>query len=101
MQEMANFLKISKEIMKKMINEIDINGDGRITLEEWITYITDTKNEIQNNNEIIEIKNINDNLKYVDKPAVKIERKNNVLQEVIKDQIILKKGLTSELEVSE
>jgi len=34
---MANFLKISKEFMKKMIQEIDINGDGRISSEEWIT----------------------------------------------------------------
>mmetsp|Transcript_28917 Transcript_28917/g.24286 ORF Transcript_28917/g.24286 Transcript_28917/m.24286 type:complete len:82 (+) Transcript_28917:332-577(+) len=30
---------IGKEIMKTMIKEIDVNGDGTIEVNEWIEYI--------------------------------------------------------------
>jgi len=35
MLEMAKAINISKEFMLDMIAEIDVNGDGSISLDEW------------------------------------------------------------------
>jgi len=42
---MGENIGISPEIMKSMIKEIDVNGDGTIEINEWITFISKTRRQ--------------------------------------------------------
>lgn len=43
---MGKTIGISKEMMSRMIKEMDVNEDKLISTEEWINYIKDTKNNL-------------------------------------------------------
>mmetsp|Transcript_55313 Transcript_55313/g.46619 ORF Transcript_55313/g.46619 Transcript_55313/m.46619 type:complete len:85 (+) Transcript_55313:392-646(+) len=45
MYSMGENIGISPEIMKSMIKEIDVNGDGTIEINEWITFISKTRRQ--------------------------------------------------------
>lgn len=44
MFQMGNAMGITNNVMKCMIKEVDINGDGTINVEEWIAYIRKSRN---------------------------------------------------------
>lgn len=48
--------------MSKIINEIDANGDGQISANEWVDYMIICQNSIKNKNQnnLVEILNKND-----------------------------------------
>jgi hypothetical protein len=71
---MGKTIGISKEMMSRMIKEMDVNEDKLISTEEWINYIKDTKN------------NLNRKKENTEKYPVK---KKNMLQEYIEHKNIL------------
>lgn len=79
---MAEYVNISKQTMKEIIDELDVDGDGTISLKEWSDYITDIQH------------NMNDNLK-------KIKKKKSILQGVVELRMIEDKEIDLDDQVKE
>lgn len=62
--------------MKEMILEIDANGDGKISEQEWLEYILDVQKDMKSENTYA---HPNSN------QPVKVNRRKSVLQEVMED----------------
>lgn len=82
MQKMAEYVNISKQTMKEIIDELDVDGDGTISLREWSDYITDIQH------------NMNDKLKNT-------KRKKSILQGVVELRMIEDKEINLDDQVKE
>jgi len=79
---MAEYVNISKQTMKEIIDELDVDGDGTISLQEWSDYITDIQ------------LNMNDKLKNP-------KRKKSILQGVVEQRMIEDKDINLDDQVKE
>lgn len=79
---MAEYVNISKQTMKEIIDELDVDGDGTISLREWSDYITDIQH------------NMNDKLKNT-------KRKKSILQGVVELRMIEDKEINLDDQVKE
>lgn len=82
MQKMAEYVNISKQTMKEIIDELDVDGDGTISLREWSDYITDIQHDM------------NDKLKNT-------KRKKSILQGVVELRMIEDKEINLDDQVKE
>jgi len=83
MQLMAQYINISKETMKDIIDELDSNGDGTISLQEWSEYIDNIQQNIKDNNQN------------------KIKRRKSILQIVVEDRMLQEQDLNLNDQVEE
>lgn len=78
MYEMGKLLNITKQSMKIMIDEIDVDGDETITIEEWINYISDCQKSkdkdmtSRKNNFLVDLVNEKTNSNVTDRYNVNI-----------------------------
>jgi len=80
---MAQYINISKETMKDIIDELDSNGDGTISLQEWSDYIDNIQQNIKDNNQN------------------KIKRRKSILQIVVEDRMLQEQDLNLNDQVKE
>lgn len=80
---MAQYINISQETMKDIIDELDSNGDGTISLQEWSEYIANIQQNIKDNNHN------------------KIKRRKSILQIVVEDRMLQEQDLNLNDQVKE
>ena len=80
MYEMASYINITKETMDDMIKEIDYDGDGNISLQEWSDYIVNMQKQMRQK---------------------KIIKRKSILQVVLEDKMLDQKDLCLDDQVSE
>jgi len=90
MLEMAQAINISQEFMLNMIAEIDENGDGNISLDEWCNYVLEMQLEMKK-----------DNLTDEEIQKKKQSKRKSLMQSIMEDKITEEKNLSLDDQVDE
>jgi len=90
MLEMAQAINISQEFMLSMIAEIDENGDGNISLDEWCNYVLEMQLEMKK-----------DNLTDEEIQKKKQSKRKSLMQSIMEDKITEEKNLSLDDQVDE
>jgi len=90
MLKMAKAINISEEFMLDIIAEIDVNGDGNISQDEWCNYILEMQLEMKK-----------DNLSDEEIQNKKHTKRKSLMQSIMEDKIIEEKNLSLDDQVDE